>query len=241
MIDRPDVPPRHRRRRPRHAGPGPHRCPHGRTPHPRGGRELGRASPGRFQHPPRARPPGPVHRPGRASRRRRARLPGTRPGHPVRIRETLASLGGDGPVVLLGHSLGGVACVDLLAREELPRVASLITVGSQAPFFYELGASRAWPSASRCRPTSPAGSTCTTVRLPQLHRRGPLCRHRPAAGVVDVRVDNHQPFPRALRLLDEPRELGRDRPRATLSRGPAHGTPPTRHRPAPQPRPDRRG
>ena len=44
------------------------------------------------------------------------------------------------PVVLLGHSLGGVACVDLLVREALPAVALLVTVGSQAPFLYELNA-----------------------------------------------------------------------------------------------------
>ena len=48
------------------------------------------------------------------------------------------------PVVLLGHSLGGVACVDLLmdAKEaELrQRVKMLATVGSQAPYFYEINA-----------------------------------------------------------------------------------------------------
>jgi hypothetical protein len=42
------------------------------------------------------------------------------------------------PVTLLAHSLGGVACVDLLALEYLPKVKGLITVGSQAPLFYEL-------------------------------------------------------------------------------------------------------
>lgn len=42
------------------------------------------------------------------------------------------------PVVLLAHSLGGIACVDLLALEKLPTVEGLITVGSQAPLLYEL-------------------------------------------------------------------------------------------------------
>jgi hypothetical protein len=50
-------------------------------------------------------------------------------------------------VVLLAHSLGGIACVDLLAEKcsesqvELlkEKVKLLITVGSQAPFLYELG------------------------------------------------------------------------------------------------------
>jgi hypothetical protein len=45
------------------------------------------------------------------------------------------------PVVLLAHSLGGIACVDLLIEEDLrDRVKMLITVGSQAPFLYEIDA-----------------------------------------------------------------------------------------------------
>jgi len=44
------------------------------------------------------------------------------------------------PVVLLGHSLGGIACVDLLVEASLPQVRLLVTVGSQAPFFYEINA-----------------------------------------------------------------------------------------------------
>ncbi len=39
------------------------------------------------------------------------------------------------PVVLLAHSLGGVACVDLLAEKQLSKVKLLVTVGSQAPYF----------------------------------------------------------------------------------------------------------
>jgi hypothetical protein len=44
----------------------------------------------------------------------------------------------DGPVVLVAHSLGGVACVDLLILEKLMNVALLVTIGSQASLFYEL-------------------------------------------------------------------------------------------------------
>jgi hypothetical protein len=43
-------------------------------------------------------------------------------------------------VVLLAHSLGGIACVDLLAKNALPNVTHLITVGSQSPYLYEIGA-----------------------------------------------------------------------------------------------------
>jgi hypothetical protein len=61
-------------------------------------------------------------------------------GEPIRaaIRECIAAV--PGPVTLLAHSLGGIACVDLLASSPIDRVVRLITVGSQAPLFYELGA-----------------------------------------------------------------------------------------------------
>ncbi len=44
------------------------------------------------------------------------------------------------PVFLLAHSLGGIACVDLLALKEDVRrkVHGLITAGSQSPLFYEM-------------------------------------------------------------------------------------------------------
>lgn len=48
--------------------------------------------------------------------------------------------GADRSVVLLGHSLGGIVCVDLLVMQPLPEVELLVTVGSQAPFLYECNA-----------------------------------------------------------------------------------------------------
>jgi hypothetical protein len=44
------------------------------------------------------------------------------------------------PVTVVAHSLGGIACVDLLASAEPPAVDHLITLGSQSPFLYEIGA-----------------------------------------------------------------------------------------------------
>jgi hypothetical protein len=45
------------------------------------------------------------------------------------------------PVVIVAHSLGGVAAVDILVKENPQgRVALLVTVGSQAPYFYEINA-----------------------------------------------------------------------------------------------------
>lgn len=48
-----------------------------------------------------------------------------------------------GPVVLLAHSLGGIVAFDLLAgkpADGLDQVRMLVTVGSQVPLLYELGA-----------------------------------------------------------------------------------------------------
>ena len=44
------------------------------------------------------------------------------------------------PVTLVAHSLGGIACVDLLGHQNPPEVAHLVTIGSQSSFFNEIGA-----------------------------------------------------------------------------------------------------
>lgn len=54
------------------------------------------------------------------------------------IRKKIETL--EPPVYVLAHSLGGIACVDLLALPDPPKVKGLITAGSQAPLLYELGA-----------------------------------------------------------------------------------------------------
>lgn len=43
-------------------------------------------------------------------------------------------------LVVIAHSLGGIACMDLLISRPLPQVKLLVTVGSQASFLYEIGA-----------------------------------------------------------------------------------------------------
>jgi hypothetical protein len=45
-----------------------------------------------------------------------------------------------GPVVVLAHSLGGIAAVDLLLTTDIPQVRALVTVGSQSPYLYEINA-----------------------------------------------------------------------------------------------------
>lgn len=96
-----------------------------------------------------------------------------------------------GARVILAHSLGGVAAVDWLA-EAARDVAVLVTVGSQAPFFYEIDAltSRAYGTG-----------------LPEHFPRRWLNFHDPRdflsygaqqlfeGFACDVEVDNGQPFP----------------------------------------------
>lgn len=58
------------------------------------------------------------------------------------IAEAIQVASGDAgsPVVLIAHSLGGIACIDLLIAASRPAVKGVITVGSQAPYLYEIGA-----------------------------------------------------------------------------------------------------
>lgn len=98
-----------------------------------------------------------------------------------------------GATVLLAHSLGGVAAVDWLAWE--PRdIDALITVGSQAPYFYEIDA----------LPSRVYGSGLPDYfpkRWLNIYDENDFLGY-PAAGVfkdhvTDVRVDGGSPFPEA--------------------------------------------
>jgi pimeloyl-ACP methyl ester carboxylesterase len=72
-------------------------------------------------------------------------------GDAIRDRLRDAILGCAEPVVLIGHSLGGIIAVDLLAdcAKTAARVPVLITVGSQAPYLYEINALRSLPFGER--------------------------------------------------------------------------------------------
>ena len=62
-------------------------------------------------------------------------------GDQARAMITSAALGADEPVYLLGHSLGGIMSFDVLCMGDVA-VGGLVTVGSQAPYMYEIGAVR---------------------------------------------------------------------------------------------------
>ncbi|AWL85105.1 hypothetical protein AMK14_18090 [Streptomyces sp. TSRI0445] len=167
-------------------------------------RELGATEPGSTRGPVGRLIGRPVLRLGSryAVRRRRALTGAAHPaagdvltflvrGGPLRtaLRELVAAV--EPPVVLLGHSLGGIIALDTLIEAPLPGVRLLVTVGSQGPFLYETGA------------------------LPHLDHPEPLPAHVPgwlnihdrrdllgfAAAPVfpgraeDIATDNRQPFP----------------------------------------------
>ncbi|MER5465556.1 hypothetical protein ABT010_33685 [Streptomyces sp. NPDC002668] len=113
----------------------------------------------------------------------------------ARVREFIAEAVTvlDGPVVVVAHSLGGVASVELLGCRALPAVKLLVTVGSQAPLLYELDA----------LPTLPFGYILpdSVPRWVNVFDRRDLLAYVGAGvfpgRVEDREIDNRAPFPRA--------------------------------------------
>jgi hypothetical protein len=98
------------------------------------------------------------------------------------------------PVVLLAHSLGGVACVDLLIEEDLgDRVKLLITVGSQAPFLYEINALTSLDFGEPLPEHVPKWLNIYDLKDFLSYIGGGVFPDR----VRDVQVNNQQPFPEA--------------------------------------------
>ncbi|MEU2208281.1 hypothetical protein AB0B95_06180 [Streptomyces hygroscopicus] len=124
--------------------------------------------------------------------RYQARGAGVRAAIRAAVREAVDS--GHGPVVLLAHSLGGIACVDLLAEPDPPAgVELLVTVGSQAPFLYELDALTA---LRRGEPLPAAFPRWINV-YDEHDLLGFVGAKVFPGRVTDLRVDTRQPFPRA--------------------------------------------
>jgi hypothetical protein len=97
------------------------------------------------------------------------------------------------PVVLLGHSLGGIAAVDLLIGESIPRVKLVITVGSQAPLLYELNALQSLPYGKPLPEHFPHWLNIYDLRDFLSYIGAGVFPGR----VQDVPVDSRQPFPRS--------------------------------------------
>ena len=102
----------------------------------------------------------------------------------------------ESPIVLLAHSLGGIACVDLLIEQDLrDKVQCLITVGSQAPFLYEIDALQALSYGDPLPDHFPRWLNIYDPR-DFLSYIGD-CEGLFPGKMTDVQVDNRQPFPEA--------------------------------------------
>jgi len=93
--------------------------------------------------------------------------------------------------VILAHSLGGVAAVDWLAMGARG-IRALVTVGSQAPYFYEIDALTSLPFSRELPDCFPKKwLNFFDPRDLLSYRAQEIFRGR----AMDVRVDNGQPFP----------------------------------------------
>ncbi|NEN97236.1 MAG: hypothetical protein F6K50_17385 [Moorea sp. SIO3I7] len=97
------------------------------------------------------------------------------------------------PVVILAHSLGGIACVDLLVTQPMAQVTLLITVGSQAPFLYEINALYSLEFGQPLPDFFPEWLNIYDLRDFLSYIGANLFPNK----VQDVLVDSKQPFPQA--------------------------------------------
>ncbi|MFB0631449.1 hypothetical protein [Streptomyces sp. AB3(2024)] len=103
-----------------------------------------------------------------------------------------------GPTVLIGHSLGGIALVDLLALEAatggpVPGAELLVTVGSQAPYLHELGALTALAPGSALPYGFPRWLNVYDRQDVLSYLAAPVFPGDPR--VTDHEVSSRQPFP----------------------------------------------
>lgn len=118
-------------------------------------------------------------------------------GRGQEIRDYLAAAvqhagGKGGPTVLIGHSLGGIVCVDaLLMQPELRRqVPLLVTYGSQSPLFYEWNALAGLRWGQPLPMDFPRWINLWDPRDPLAYVGEGVF---PNGGPTDVQVDNGQP------------------------------------------------
>ena len=95
------------------------------------------------------------------------------------------------PVVVVGHSLGGIIALEAICHAASDNVAALVTVGSQASYLHELGA---LPTLVGDLPAAlPAWTNVYDERDLLAFLAEPIF----GAQVHDIRVDNRCPFPRS--------------------------------------------
>ncbi|MET9540464.1 hypothetical protein ABZY16_23610 [Streptomyces sp. NPDC006553] len=112
------------------------------------------------------------------------------------VREFLATaisdLPANGPVVVVGHSLGGIAMVDLMSGGDAPHVDLLVTVGSQAPYLYLLDSLVSLRPGQDAKPFTPWLNIYSPADFLSF-RAAPAFPE--VGGIVDEEVDAGVPFP----------------------------------------------
>ncbi|WP_406156826.1 hypothetical protein [Streptomyces canus] len=119
-------------------------------------------------------------------------------GGPLRAHLAELLAGAAGPTVVIGHSLGGIALVDVLAmaaarQEPLSRVRLLVTVGSQAPYLHECGALTGLPPGAPLPPGFPDWLNVYDRQDLLSFRAEPVFPGD--TRVTDREVTSRQPFP----------------------------------------------
>lgn len=97
----------------------------------------------------------------------------------------------DSEVYVLAHSLGGVATLETLIQHEIPNIKHLITFGSQAPFFYEIGALATLPLGDPLPSSVPFWSNFYDLNDPLSYVGAAIFEDR----VEDYRIESGESFP----------------------------------------------
>lgn len=112
------------------------------------------------------------------------------------IRDRIRTTGAE---VVLAHSLGGVACVDLLIEEPESSVRLLVTAGSQAPYFHEINALQSLPFDPAAKPGErlPAGFPRWLNIFDRRDFLSFVGNGIFGSRVTDKQVNNRLPFPQS--------------------------------------------
>lgn len=113
-------------------------------------------------------------------------------GHKIRnyIREAIICSSEE--VVVVGHSLGAIAALDLLVGERLSQVTGLVSVGTQAGLLYELNALPGLAFGEQLPPHFPTWDNILDIRDLLAYSAQSVFPD----SVVDHLLDNRTPFPR---------------------------------------------